>query len=272
MKNISKFIYLFIVLLSLGACKDGTENSIYDGESTAFFIDQFAVAKGPAVGYRDFDIRVGTMSPLGSAATFSISRLSGNAIAGTDYVILNNGSVEIPAGSNSGVIKIRVYGAGLSSTVAKTLVFDLVSPTVPKANYNNTISLSLIFGCDSALAGTYAYSTTNFFTPDTGVVVTTPVTGNVTLGQSSDGVYTITDASFGGYRVLYGGTTIASGVRLQDLCGKLSFLGTNQYGDSFSISNVVVNGDKLTFRWSTSYGEYGTTTLTKTGGNWPALN
>lgn len=272
MKNISKFIYLLIVLFSIGACKDGTENSIYDGASTAFFIDQFAVAKGPGTGYRDFDVKIGTMSPLESAATFSIKRLSGNAIEGTDYVILNNGAVEIPAGSNSGVVKIRVYGAGLSSTVAKTLVFDLVSPNIPKANYNGTISLSLIFGCDSALAGTYQFSTTNFFTPDTGVVVTAPVTGSVTFGQASDGVYTISDASFGAYKVLYGGTTIASGVRLQDLCSKLSLQGTNQYGDSFAISNVVVSGNQLTFKWTTSYGEYGTTTLTKSNGNWPALN
>ncbi len=272
MKNIFKLLGLFILFFAFFACKDGDENAMYDGAPTAFFLDEFAVAKGPDVGYKDFDIKIGTMSPLTSAADFRVVRISGNAIENQDYQLLNNGAVQVPAGSNLGVIKLRVYGANLSQTIAKTLVFDLVSPSIPKANYNGTISLSLIFGCDSALAGTYQYSTVNFFSPDTGVVVTTPVTGNVVIGQAGDGIYSINDASFGAYRALYGGTSIASNVRLQDLCGKLSFQGANQYGDTHFISNVVVNGNQLTFRWSTSYGEYGTTTLTKANGNWPALN
>lgn len=273
MKNIFKFIYLLVILSAVYSCRDGNENTMYDGDATAFFLDKFAVAKGPAVGYKDFDVKIGTMSPVGSTTDIKIVRIGGDAIEGTHYELVNNGAIQIPAGSNSGIIKVRVYGANLSPSVAKTLVFDLVSPNIPKASYNNTLSLSLIFGCDSALAGTYQYSTVNFFSPDNGVVVTTPVTGNVTLGEASSGVYNISDASFGAYKALYGGTTIASNVKLQDLCNKLSFQGTNQYGDSFTISNVSVTGNKLTFRWDTSYGEYGTTTLTRTDGtDWPPLN
>lgn len=274
MKNIFKLIGMLIILFAITACKDGDENSMYDGAPTAFFLDEFAVAKGPSVGYKDFDVKIGTMSPLSSTADFRIVKVSGDAVEGQDYELVNNGATQIEAGSNLGIIKVRVYGANLSQTIAKTLVFDLVSPSVPKANYNSTISLSLIFGCDSFLAGTYQYSTVNGFGPEQGGVhIPGPVTGTVTLGQAGDGIYSISDASFGIYKALYGGTTIASNVRLQDLCGTLSFQGANQYGDTFVISNVVVNGSNLTFRWDTSYGEYGTTTLTRTDGtNWPPLN
>lgn len=272
MKNIFKIISLFAIMLAFSSCEDGTENSMYDGEPTAFFLEKFAVAKGPDIGYKDFDVKIGTMSPLASVADFKLVKLSGNAVEGVDYELVNNGATQIPAGSNSGVIKIRVYGAGLSQTVAKTLVFDLVSPNVPKANYNNTISLSLIFGCDSDLAGTYQYSTVNAFTPDGGSTsLPGPLTGNVVFTKVSDGVYQISDSSFGAFALFPGYNPTSTGVRIEDLCGKLSFKTANQYGDTFTISNVVVNGDKLTFKWTTSYGEYGTTTLTKSNGNWPAL-
>ena len=273
MKNIFKLLGLFALLFASVACKDGDENAIYDGNPTAFFLDKFAVAKGPNVGYKDFDVKIGTMSPVSSTADFKLVKLSGNAIEGVDYMLVNNGATQIPAGSNSGVIKVRAYAAGLSQTVPKTLVFDLVSPNIPKANYNNTISLSLIFGCDSDLAGTYQYSTVNAFTPDGSTTsVPGPLTGSVVFTKVSDGVYSISDSSFGAFALFPGYAATSTGVRIQDLCGKLSFTTANQYGDTFSISNVVVNGNKLTFKWTTSYGEYGTTTLTKSNGNWPALN
>lgn len=270
MKNIFKFVYLLIALFAISSCEDGTENSMYEGEPTSFFLDKFAVAKGPGVGYKDFDIKIGTMSPLSSPAEFSITRISGDAVLGTDYEILNGGKVQIAAGSNLGIIKLRVYGANLSQTVAKTLVFDLISPSVRKADYNTTISLSLIFGCDSALEGTYQYSTVNAFAPGL-PDVPGPLTGTVVFSKVGDGLYQISDSSFGAFAQFSGYQPTSTGVRIEDLCGKLTFKTANQYGDTFVISNIVVAGNKLTFKWTTSYGEYGTTTLTKSNGNWPAL-
>lgn len=273
MKNIFKFVSIVIAFFAIVACKDGAENSMYDGDATAFFLDKFAVAKGPNVGFKEFDIKIGTMSPLNSPADFKLVRIGGDAIEGTHYELVNNGNVQIAAGSNLGIVKIRVYGAQLSQTAAKTLVFDLVSPSVTKANYNNTISLSLIFGCDSALAGTYQYSTVNAFTPDGGgTSVPGPLTGSVVFSEVGDGLYQISDSSFGAFALFPGYTATSTGVRIEDLCGKLTFKTPNNYGDTFTISNVVVNGNKLTFKWTTSYGETATTTLTKSNGNWPALN
>lgn len=273
MKNIFNLLGLFVVLFAFIGCEDGNENSMYDGSPTAFFLDEFAVAKGPVTGFKDFDIKIGTMSPVSSATDIRVAKISGNAIENQDYELLNNGVVQIPAGSNSGVIKLRVYGTGLSQTIAKTLVFDLISPSTAKANFNNTISLSLIQGCDSALEGTYQYSTINAFTPDGGgTSVPGPLTGNVTFSRVGDGLYQISDSSFGAFAQFPGYQPTSNGVRIEDFCGKLTFKTANQYGDTFSITNIVVAGNKLTFRWSTSYGEVGTTTLTRTDGtNWPNL-
>ncbi|WP_418263945.1 hypothetical protein [Flavobacterium faecale] len=131
-----------------------------------------------------------------------------------------------------------------------------------------SVGQTFLVSCPSFLAGTYSYSTTNigdgvFFTTDN-------YTGSVTFTDKSGGIYEISDGTFGGYDYLYGET--ATGVQLQDICNKISFKGTNQYGDSFTMTNLVVNGNKLSFHWETSYGEFGDTTLTRTDNtNWPDL-
>lgn len=122
--------------------------------------------------------------------------------------------------------------------------------------------------CASYLAGTYSFSTTNI---GDGVNFTSDIyTGSVTFEDLGGGVYEISDASFGGYTALYDET--ATGVELQDICNQISYNGVNQYGDSFTMTNLVVNGNKITFHWETSYGEFGDTTLTRTDNtNWPDL-
>ncbi|MFC6267054.1 hypothetical protein [Frigoriflavimonas asaccharolytica] len=267
MKNIIKLFSIFALFFIVSSCDDSRETISYDGEPSAYFLDKFAVVKGPDVGSKEYNVQIGTIAPLSAATTFKITKVSGNAVEGTDYTVENGGSVTIPAGANLGFVKIKVFGAALSQNAAKTLVFSLTSP-ITQAEFNNTTSLSLIFGCESALAGAYSFSTTNFGTSASNYPG--PKTGTGTLTNVSDGLYLISEASFGAYDVIYGGD-FASGVRLKDSCGKLSFDGNNQYGDSFNISNVSVNGTKLTFTWTTSYGEYGTTVLTRTDGkNWPA--
>jgi len=141
-----------------------------------------------------------------------------------------------------------------------------------KINNTNSYKNSQVYNvsCASSLGGTYEFSTTNigeaggYFTSDT-------FTGTVTFEDQGGGIYTISDASFGGYDELYG--DIAKNVELQDICNQISFKGTNQYGDSFAMTNLIVNGDKISFHWETSYGEFGDTTLKRTdSSSWPPLN
>ena len=64
----------------------------------------------------------------------------------------------------------------------------------------------------------------------------------------------------------------ARGVTLVDVCDKIKLGGKDQYGESYKMSNLQVNGPSITFDWINSYGEGATTTLTRTDGtDWPAL-
>lgn len=258
------------MLFAFSSCEEDTANRAYDGESYAYFLDDFLSLQG-SEPYTDHQIKVGTLTPVGSNVDLRATAVGGDAVEGTDYELLNNGVAQIAAGSNEGFFTIRVYGAGLDLTVPKEVKLKLNSSSLPTTNYNQEQSLFLTYGCPSDLEGEYTYSTVNFGVPGSSQQAG-PITGNVTLTQTDSGVYSISDAAFGVYIALWNApdNVPAIGVNLVDLCGKLSFSGKNQYGDTWTISNVVVSGANLTFDWITSYSEYGTTTLTRTDGtNWP---
>ena len=146
--------------------------------------------------------------------------------------------------------------------------------TVEPVNVSFTIK-----DCYSALAGTFTRVTTNCYTPGPPVTaVAGPFSGTVTLTQTASGVYSLSDASFGGWVALYGvqspaANNTANGVSFSVSCGKLSVIGKDQYLEVFKLENLVISGRTMTFKWSNDFGEYGTTTLTRTElqGNWEPL-
>ena len=89
----------------------------------------------------------------------------------------------------------------------------------------------------------------------------------------TEGVYTITDASFGVFADVYSDSP-AAGPLFTDVCGFIDFDGTaDQYGDTYSITNLVVSGDgsSITFDWINTFGDGGTTVLTRTDSKtWPS--
>lgn len=264
MKKLLNIFTIISLLFVFNSCND-EEQMYFEGDSLLHF--DKASQTGPD---GDYMVTYGVTKAVDSDHNVSLvfNSTKSTAVLGTDFTIVENTDV-LKGGTSRGDFKINITKAGANAK--KRAVFTITSSTLTNATFNQEVTVN--FACSSLLSGTYQYSTVNYFTPDTGVVGTVPVTGSVTFtATATSNEYTVSDASFGGYRALYGGTTIATGVRLRDLCNSISLFGTNQYGDTHAISNVVVNGNKLTFRWSTSYGEYGTTTLTKSNGNWPALN
>ncbi len=266
MKNIFlRTLVICFTLLLFSSCRQH-ENLDYEGEAALHFDrkDQTATDGLQTITY-------GVTNPVAGNHSVELvfDQSKSTAVLGTDFTIVE-GTDDLASGSVLGDFKINVTKA--AAVAKKEAVFTLKSATLKNAVFNQQVLVK--FACASALAGTYQYSTTNYFTPDTGTVGTTPVTGTVTFTATAvPSEYQITDASFGGYKAMYGGTTVASNVKLRDLCNTISFFGNNQYGDTHTISNVVVSGNSLTFKWATSYGEYGTTTLTRTDGtSWPALN
>lgn len=147
-------------------------------------------------------------------------------------------------------------------------------------NYSPNIASSSLYkvfqsygvSCPSDLGGIYDFVTTNVKAP-TGESAAGPLTGTVTFEDQGGGVYTISDASFGGWIGLYGPGNIAEGVTLTDVCNKIAYTDKDQYGEIFTFSNLVINGSEISFHWENDYGEYGDTTLIRTdGSNWPNLS
>ncbi|WP_299178005.1 hypothetical protein [uncultured Chryseobacterium sp.] len=258
-----KLLSIFILTSLLTVSCKPDEDLYFEGESLLHFdLPVQTASEGDAA------VTYGVTKPVDGdhSVTLVFDQSKSSAVLGTDFTIVESTDV-LKAGSSRGDFKINVTKA--AAIAKKNAVFTMTNNSLKRASFNQEVLVN--FACESMLAGTYEYSTVNYFTPDLGTIGTTPRTGTVTFTATSiTGEYTITDASFGAYGGWYGG--VAANVRLRDQCNTLSFAGTNQYGDQHSISNVVVAGNKLTFKWTTTYGEYGTTTLTKANGNWPALN
>lgn len=180
---------------------------------------------------------------LNSSADF----LLGDKITVTADITLQNGSL------------VQMYADDLSPNFGP----EIANSTLYKLSQTFNVS------CPSYLGGTYEYSTVNGTIP--GFTSPTPLTGTVTLTDIGGGAYRISDASFGVWEQLYNDTP-ATGITLTDICNQISFSGSDKYGETYSYSDLSVEGNKLTFTWINSYNEGGTTTLTRTDGtDWPLL-
>ena len=85
------------------------------------------------------------------------------------------------------------------------------------------------------------------------------------------------DISFGAYYAGYAtdaqGSLPNGDLRLRDIDNKLSITGASQWGEVFSIENIVVDGATLSFKWTNDYGEGAEIVLTRDDGeDWPPLN
>lgn len=104
---------------------------------------------------------------------------------------------------------------------------------------------------------------------------------------------TLYDMSLGAFRACYSGdtqadmpcaqqwvlddegkatTTPAACLTIIDACNTLSFKGSSQWGETYTINSVVVDGGTLTIGWTNDYGEGASSVITRTDGTvWPEL-
>jgi hypothetical protein len=137
--------------------------------------------------------------------------------------------------------------------------------------------------CPSDLAGKYKAKTTGWC----GTVFEGDVefkkdgaTANYIILTTIKGA-SVEDFTMGGYEACYGQDVAngSRGLRLTDSCNKIAFNASqSQFGDSFSVTSIAVEGTKLTIGWTTNWDtgggvfESGTSEITRTDGkNWPAL-
>jgi hypothetical protein len=186
-------------------------------------------------------------------------------------------------------IKIPAYTTTASGTIKilsddlkekdENIVLQIGDEKTANSSFSPVKISFIISDCFSSLGGKYSYVTTNCYSPGPPIInAAGPFTGTVEFKQTSDiSVYEISDASFGGWLGLYGPATdpvnnTANGVSLKDLCGKISLEGKDQANEVFTLSNLLINGSEMSFRWQNDYGEYGQTTLKRDDGtNWPPL-
>jgi hypothetical protein len=145
--------------------------------------------------------------------------------------------------------------------------FDAWSPSVCNEFPGSNCSFPFSVVCLSSLEGTYSYSTVNLVGgPGSAPPFAGPVTGSVTIAKGASATsYTISDFSFGHFDRMWGDTPPAGSLRLNDACNFVSVTGTDKYGDSYTWTITSVTANSITFNWRNTYGDQGTTTLTRTG-------
>ncbi|WGK63605.1 hypothetical protein [Croceiramulus getboli] len=136
--------------------------------------------------------------------------------------------------------------------------------------------------CPSDLNVEFDWVATDFFFQGASLGDLGSPSGTDSLVRQENSATTYTYASgffdFGYYCVVYNGADPGCGdgaagtLFLSDVCGDLTYGGTDQFGDAWEISDVSVSGSDLTFTWLSAYGEQSTVTLTRTDGeDWSAL-
>ncbi len=197
---------------------------------------------------------------------------AGDAVSSGEVFISRNGGAQVKLqdfGSFPADLNISLTDAATAVGIAveDVAVGDVFTLRFRADGANDTGKVvSIVATCSSALAGEYAYSTVDYFCDGDAV------TGTATLTETDPGKYTWDDWAFGTYQACYGGPAAGWGsLELQDICNTLSINGLDGYDDTWSYSDISVDGNLLTFTWTNTYGEVGTTTLTNAAGDWPPL-
>jgi|GEM_PF-637841 len=150
-------------------------------------------------------------------------------------------------------------------------VFERWSPSVCTEFPGSNCELSFTAVCTSNLAGTYSYVTTNITAGPGGNAAGCggSATGTGTLTALGGGSYSVSDATFGVFDCAWDDSPV-TGVRLRDVCDDISFTGSDQYGDTYTLTVVSVTATQLTIQWVNTYGDGGRTVLTRTDAKtWP---
>lgn len=202
--------------------------------------------------------------------TFEILPTS-TAVAGQHYTV-GSTTGSIPANSSFGNLPIQILPDNINPGEVWTLNLKLVSADLNLAN-SLVVSYKIQVSCPSSLAGMLDYVHSDYFCGGPSY------TGTTELKAVSANTYTLTDFVFNAWEVCYGAgnggaypTNPAVTLRIEDICGKISVSGTDQYGDTYTYTIKSIVGPTLTIDWKNTYGEFGTVALTRQdGANWPPL-
>lgn len=272
----NKFIYLLLgFAMAFVACEEPGSETLFN-ETFVELDAAFSTTGSTTYSYlrennglnKPSGFVVGLASqPLDQAVnvTFEIVAASTDAIENVHYVV-NGTSVTIPAGANSAELPIDIIVDGINAGEQFDIDIRIVSADVRiEENFAQAVH-TIQITCNSDIAGTFSTSATGDVGDGSGGSAGAygPITSTVTLtATTTDGVYDVSDLSFGMYAQIYADNTPVTG-RLQDICDTLSDLGdTDRFGDPFTVNATRDAGTGvITLTWSNTWGDTGTVTLT----------
>ncbi len=197
--------------------------------------------------------------------TFEVVGASSTAIENVHYVV-NSTSLTIPAGQNIATLPIDIIDDGINAGEQLTLDIRIVSADVEIGSGFGQAVHTIQITCISDIAGTFTTVASGDRGDGSGGAAGAygPINSTVTFtATATDGVYDVSDLSFGMYAQVYGDGTPVTG-RLQDVCDALTDLGdTDRFGDPFTVTGTrVAATGVITLNWSNTWGDTGTVTLT----------
>jgi hypothetical protein len=268
MKKITiKLLSIFAVALLLNSCSEA-DPILYSGPTFASFTDgtqgDYAVQEGNA----PFNVQVGIPAPASSDQTFSLSVDYASGTAGTHYDL--PATVTITSGSVTADVAVTGHFENMTGR-SDTLVIVLTGAGV--ANFNNVYTIYLKQYCPSdpsLIVGTYTSVTdATFLAVDFAEPEVVGLVSTITITDSGeDGLYTISDFTFGTYDYFYAAAGWAPEGdwpgTIKDACGVYTLVNTFDPWGEVGYGDFTLNPDgTITCVGGTSYGETWTAVLTK---------
>ncbi|MDG1101577.1 MAG: hypothetical protein P8N29_10260 [Saprospiraceae bacterium] len=294
LNNLSVLFAAIIAITMVGCVGSDFEGTEFPGNE--FTVEGTAISALGVSG--DFDI--------GKADVQSVNytvNARGGAISGVEVRITHPNGSAGSLGTSTSFPDVKTVSLNDALTATGMAIDDvavgdmwLVEYLVDGNPTTTSFSINTVTTFKSALAGLCSGKATvtaqggaaTAWDGNAGMVWEGPVTFvRQQLNPNDDGEYVIStqngaadpldDISFGAYYAGY--ATDAQGnlpngdLRLRDIDNKLSITGASQWGEVFSIENIVVDGATLSFKWTNDYGEGAEIVLTRDDGeDWPPLN
>ena len=294
LNNLSVLFAAIIAITMVGCVGSDFEGTEFPGNE--FTVEGTAISALGVSG--DFDI--------GKADVQSVNytvNARGGAISGVEVRITHPNGSAGSLGTSTSFPDVKTVSLNDALTATGMAIDDvavgdmwLVEYLVDGNPMTTSFSINTVTTFKSALAGLCSGKATvtaqggaaTAWDGNAGMVWEGPVTFvRQQLNPNDDGEYVIStqngaadpldDISFGAYYAGY--ATDAQGnlpngdLRLRDIDNKLSITGASQWGEVFSIENIVVDGATLSFKWTNDYGEGAEIVLTRDDGeDWPPLN
>jgi hypothetical protein len=128
-------------------------------------------------------------------------------------------------------------------------------------------TLNVVCPITESLAHTYVTNEGRIWRRGIQEPVVEPLPELLHLGTATPGVYTTTDLGFGQFGSTCWGDSPATsaGARVRWFCNNLVTGGGDQYGDTYT-TITAASGSKITIAWISTYGDAGTTVITRAGG------